>query len=60
MNYPESRLLKNARLLRCAAILVNQHTSMYASFLDSCAPCIRTFLNSLFEIAYFNKLLVGY
>ena len=51
------RLLKNARLLRCAASLVNRHTLVYASFLGFCAPCIRTFLNSLFKMAFFNKLL---
>ncbi|MDQ5987632.1 MAG: hypothetical protein CSYNP_03377 [Syntrophus sp. SKADARSKE-3] len=42
-----SRLLKNARLLRCAASPVNRRTPMYVSFLSFCAPCIRTFLNSL-------------
>jgi hypothetical protein len=30
---------------------------MYASFLGFCAPYIWTFLNSLFKIEYFNKLL---
>jgi hypothetical protein len=30
---------------------------MYASFLSFCAPCIWTFLNSLFIIEFFNKLL---
>jgi len=52
-----SRLLKNAHLWRCAASLVNRHTSMYASFLSFCAPYIWTFLNSLFKIEFFNKLL---
>jgi len=52
-----SRLLKNAHLWRCAASLVNRHTSMYASFLGFCAPYIWTFLNSLFKIEFFNKLL---
>jgi len=33
---------------------------MYASFLSFCAPCIRTFLNSLFRIEFFDKLLMGY
>jgi hypothetical protein len=49
------RLLKNARLLRCAACLVNRHTLVYASFLGSCAPCIRAFLNSLLKaLTYFQ------
>ncbi len=52
-----NRLLKNAHLLRCAASLVNRHTSMYASFLSFCAPYIWTFLNSLFKIEFFNKQL---
>jgi len=30
---------------------------MYASFLGFCAPYIWTFLNSLFKIEFFNKLL---
>jgi hypothetical protein len=30
---------------------------MYASFLGFCASYIRTFLNSLFKIEFFNKLL---
>jgi hypothetical protein len=49
--------LKNAHLSRCAASLVNRHTSMYASFLGFCAPYIWAFLNSLFKIEFFNKLL---
>jgi Arc/MetJ family transcription regulator len=32
---------------------------MYASFLDFCAPCIWTFLNSLSKIKFFNNLLRG-
>ena len=31
---------------------------MYASFLGFCAPYIWTFLNSLFKIEFFNKLLM--
>ncbi|MDQ5985467.1 MAG: hypothetical protein CSYNP_01177 [Syntrophus sp. SKADARSKE-3] len=54
-----SRLLKNAHLLRCAAIFVNRRTSMYASFLSFCAPCIWAFLNSLPKIEFFNNLLVA-
>jgi hypothetical protein len=50
-------LLKNAHLSRCATSLVNRHTFMYASFLGFCAPYIWTFLNSLFKIEFFNKLL---
>jgi len=30
---------------------------MYASFLGFCAPYIWIFLNSLFKIEFFNKLL---
>jgi hypothetical protein len=33
---------------------------MYASFLGFCAPYIWTFLNSLFKIEFFNKLLKGF
>jgi hypothetical protein len=47
---PLHRGLKNTRLPRYAASLVNRRTSMYASFLVSCAPCIRTFLNSLLQV----------
>jgi hypothetical protein len=52
-----NRLLKNAHLSRRAASHVNRHTSMYASFLGFCAPYIWTFLNSLFKIEFFKKLL---
>ncbi|MDQ5986086.1 MAG: hypothetical protein CSYNP_01804 [Syntrophus sp. SKADARSKE-3] len=34
------RLLKNVHLLRCAARLAIRRTSVYASFLVFCAPCI--------------------
>ena len=47
-------LLKNAHLLRCAAILVNRRTQKYASFLGFCAPYIWTFLNSPLKIGFFN------
>jgi hypothetical protein len=30
---------------------------MYAPLLGPCAPCIRAFLNSLFKIAFLNKLI---
>ncbi len=43
-----NRLLKNARLLRCAAsLVVAAYAQKYASLLGFCAPCMQTFLNSL-------------
>jgi hypothetical protein len=35
-----SRLLKNAHLLRCAAYLIAQRISLYASLFGFCALCI--------------------
>ncbi|MCX5855073.1 MAG: hypothetical protein NTZ24_11005, partial [Deltaproteobacteria bacterium] len=54
-----NRLLKKAHLLRCAARLVNRHTSMYASFLVFCAPCTWAFLNSLSKTGFFNSFLIS-
>ncbi|MDQ5987436.1 MAG: hypothetical protein CSYNP_03176 [Syntrophus sp. SKADARSKE-3] len=50
--------MKNVHLLRCAASLVNRRTSVYASFLGFCVPCIWAFLNSLPKIEFFNNLLM--
>jgi lipoprotein NlpD len=50
-------LLKNARLLRCAANRTAQRISIYASRFVSCTPCIQTFLNSPRKGVHIGKQL---
>ena len=48
-------LLKNVHLRRCAANIIAQRISIYASLFGFCAPCSSPFLNSPRKIGFFNR-----